>query len=257
MEEHNDRIYDKFIREVVQEEIHRAPTPPLSSTEAWSQLQRRMEKDKNTLTPNLKNKYKYLAACILIIFTVVALSPQRSLAFSKLTEIFHVVQGTITQIFMKTGNPPDVVKNAPPSNDFSIVDGTQVISEQMSLEQAQSEASFPIIIPEVIPADFVFNNVTLIKKHSNEESNEIYLNYNGDNRTFVIIQKTVGHQISTGAIVDHDDTKYESIMINGQDATLAIYKNNTAELLWSTQNYYFTIKGELTAEEIVQIAESM
>jgi hypothetical protein len=232
----------------------------MSTNEAWEIFNKRREqkrrKKKSIKIPTIFNKkFAYLASSIIIVISLFTLAPQNGAAFSKLTEIFNKIQGNVAQLFIKVGGSEEN-ENGPSSDEFTLIEGSEVISEQMNIEQAQSETSFPIIIPKWVPSDYYLKNVTVFKK-TNKKSQDIYLNYQGDQKEFTIREVAIGNEFGLGAMVDQEDTKLEEVNINGYSATLLIYKNGFMGLAWTTQNHYLLIEGFLSKEQIVKIAESM
>jgi hypothetical protein len=259
MKQRSDKDLDRLIEEAAKEEFN-SITPPMSTNEAWEIFNKRREqkkrKKKSIKAPTSFNKkFVYVASSIIIVISLFTLAPQNGAAFSKLTEIFNKIQGNVAQLFIKVGGSKEN-GNGPSSDEFTVIQGSEVISEQMGLEQAQSETSFPIIIPQWVPSDYYLKNVTVSKK-TNKKSQDIYLNYQGDQNEFTIREVAIGNQFGLGTTVDHEDTKLEEVEINGHTATLLIYKNGFLEVIWTTQNHYFLIEGFLTREQMLKIARSM
>lgn len=249
---------DSLIRKTLEEKMNQCSPPPLSSTEAWERLQNqiRKESDKNTEhTPIKYNIWVSVASIFLMMGLLVLWSPQNSSAFSRWTEIFYNIQGAVVHLYGKVGGG-EKAKDAPSSNEFFVVEDSELVSEQMSLTNAQEVTRFPILIPKSIPDNFHLDNVTVTRKN-NEASKEIYLNYNGQNRGFIITQMVINDQFGFGSTVDQDDTKVEEIQINGEKANLLSFKNGITKLVWMSNSQYFSIEGKLNKNEIVQIANSM
>ncbi|KXG43748.1 DUF4367 domain-containing protein [Tepidibacillus decaturensis] len=260
MRKSTDRDIDQWIKEAVREEIQNSPPPPLTTQEAWEQLSQRLhEPQQNKYTkrswPFFRSKLFYVA-CIMVVMIFVLWKPNNSSAFAKLTEMFHKVQGTIVQLFVNVGNLPDKDENAPTSEDFVIIEGSEITSEKMSLEEAQKQTAFTIKIPQKIPEEFTLNSVTVIKQ-KNQPNKEVYLHYQGSQRMFMIYEKTIDDSFGASVMADEEDTKIEEVNIHGQQARLLTYKNETLELVWVTSNYYFSISGKLSREEIINIAKSI
>lgn len=249
---------EQLIKEAISEEIESSPPPPLSTIEAWEKLNHRLNKSNiNSMRISFfKKKWIYAASVLLLVAFIMFLSPKSGEAYSKITEIFKNVRGTVVQLFIKVGNGPKQDINAPTSEDFSIVQGSEIISEQTSLEMAQKKTSFTIKVPQNIPEEFVLKNVT-VSKREKELSKDIFLNYVGDQRGFIINQKLIGDSFGSGITADSDDTQVEQVTVHGQKASLLRYKNGVLELIWVIQDYYFSISGKLSKDEVIKIAESI
>ncbi|QYR23766.1 DUF4367 domain-containing protein [Paenibacillus sp. sptzw28] len=250
--------FDHLIRNAIHDEIKDSPLPDLSTSDAWQQLNQSLYRSKKLGNKTDFPKKIMYAACLLFLFVALVTEiPQNGYAFGKITEIFHKIKGSTVQLFIKVGNPEIKDKDAP-SNDFSIVQGSEVTSEQMSLEEAQKDTAFSIIVPEGISSEFVLKHVTVVKKQNEKKSKEIYLNYEGqDQRVFTVTEKEIDNQFGSGEIADQDDTKIEEINLNGQTATLFLFKDGKTRLIWTIPSHYFSIEGQITKEEIIQIAKSM
>ncbi|RKD22997.1 hypothetical protein BEP19_12255 [Ammoniphilus oxalaticus] len=244
---------ERVISEILQEKINQFPSPPLSTQDSWEQFQNRQERSKS---PRFHPKARIFAASVLfIISSLIFFSPQSGSAFQRLTEMFHTIQGTAAQLFVKVGDRIEG-KDAPGSGEISIVEGYEVTSENMSLDEARQETAFEIILPDVIPVSAVLQEVLVIKS-SEEKSNEIYLIYEGEQTTFTINEKRIEEQFGMGISVDREDTKIEELTINGRQASLLLYKNGVNQLFWTTPEFYYSIEGKLSKEEIIGIAKSM
>lgn len=255
-----DRDIDQWIKDAIREEIRNSPPPPLTTEKAWEQLNERLNENnhyKNTKEKWLFYKSKlFYAACLLAVMIFVLSKPDNGAAFAKLTEMFNKVQGSIVQLFINVGNPPEQDENAPTSEELVVIEGSEIISEKMSLEEAQKLMAFTIKIPENIPDGFALDSVTVTKR-KNQLSKEIYLNYQGNQRLFLIHEKMIDDSFGASVMADQEDTKIEEVNIYGQQASLLTYKNGTLELIWATPNYYLSIFGKLSREEIFNIAKSI
>lgn len=158
-------------------------------------------------------------------------------------------------VFTRSG---DAMKktDAPSSNEFSFVEGSEVVTEQLNLEEAQQVAAFQIKVPQTLPQGFRLKNVTVLRKHSGK-SEDIFLHYEGNQRGFVINEKLTGEQFGSGTIVDQEDTQVEQTTVNGQKASILLFKNGVTKLIFVTQSYYYSIEGQLTKEELLLIAQSL
>jgi hypothetical protein len=182
-------------------------------------------------------------------------NPVNSAAFGKLTEIFQQVQGAFVQLFIRVDTPHE--NDSVPDQDYTVMDETRINSINMSLEDAQKNTLFDIKIPTYLPEGFELESVVVIKR-DNQKSEEIYLQYEDDERSFIINEKIISDSIGVSIISDQDDTLYEEITIKDQPANLIYYKDGNLNLVWVISNYYYIdIKGQLTKDEIIKIANSM
>jgi hypothetical protein len=249
---------DELIRDAVRAEMENSPGPSLTSAQAWEQLnkhlqQRKKENSKNMSWPIFKSKFVYIASIAIVVFMVLW-NPVNSAAFGKLTEIIQQVQGAFVQLFVRVDVPQD---GTTPSEDYILFDQSKINSEIMSLEEAQKNTSFDIRVPSYIPAGYQLNSVIVIKRE-NQKSDEIYLQFENDNSSFLISEKIIKDSSGTAVVADYEDTIREQMIINNQLANLVTYKDGTIELIWVVSDYYYyEIKGQLSRDEIIAIAESL
>lgn len=248
---------DQLIEDVVKAEIKNSPAPALSTAEAWEQLNQRLQ-DRRAVNQQRKGRYRsrgLLLACAAVVLLAVLWNPVNSSAFGKLTEIFQQAQGAFVQLFVRVDAVMD--DENMPVDDFEIVEKSGISAEVMSLKEAQQNTSFEIKVPNYMPEGFQLDSVIVIKK-GNQKSEQIYLQYQRGVDLVEIEQKVIKISTGTAIISDYDDTVGEKIMINNHMANLITYKNGTAELIWVIDDlYYYEIRGNLSREEIISIAESM
>lgn len=247
--------FDNLIQETIREKISNNSPSPLPVSDAWQQLNQRLHERNVKSTIPLQRKFIYAASIVSVFVLLTVFLPHKSFAFTRLTEIFQKIEGVMVQLFTRSG---DVQNNAdaPTPDEFSIVEGSEIVTQKMNLDQAQKLTSFNISVPKVLPSEFSLKYVTVLKKGT-ERSREIFLNFEGNDRGFIINEKLVGGQLGSGTVVDREDTQVEQISLNGQEASLLSFKNGTTQLIWVTQTNYFSIEGKLTKQEIIQISKSM
>ncbi|MCG3086488.1 DUF4367 domain-containing protein [Sporosarcina cyprini] len=254
MSENEDRDFDDLVREALQEQIHRQPLSEVTIEEAW----KRLEAGRNTSPPRRKMKgwgmlLSLAAACMLLFFIW---SPGNGFAYGNLVVWFQQIQGSVIQLMGgNTEKAETMVTDMPDATAYQVIETSEYETDQLSVEEAQSVTDFPIVLPEV-PVDFELSHVDVIRKQ-NEKSKEIYLNYIGGDREFTIAQLSSTESFSFGIVADRDDSKVEEWIIGTHKGSLITYKNNLRQLIWMTETHYFSIEGNLTEEEIVEIARSM
>ncbi|WP_226035475.1 DUF4367 domain-containing protein [Aquibacillus saliphilus] len=250
---------DEIYREIVRDELKNTPTPPLSVDEAWSRFSnvRNQQPQKRNINFHSYSKWIGIACVLLIISSLLLLSPGNGSAFSKVTDIFQKAQGKVVNLFFSSDVNQEDQQDTPSSEDFIIVENSTFDSEQVSLEDAKTIATFPVRIPKDIPSPFSLKDVTILKKKNSEGSNEIVLNYSGNEREFIINEKFEEGSFGSGVTADSDDTQVEQISLNGKEASFLNYKNGTTRLIWLDQSYYFSISGQLSKEEIINVAKSL
>ncbi|WP_203247409.1 DUF4367 domain-containing protein [Sporosarcina beigongshangi] len=252
MAESKQQNLDQLIREVLDEKMEEFPPPRLSTSEAW----RKME-DEHQVAYGMPKKNRFpkktiLAVASIFLVLIVAAYPREGGAYSRWSEIYHKVQGSVVQVFGGSGEYTDTENS---DSGMFVIEDSEPIFGEMSLEEAQKVTSFAINIPEV-PTEFQLEKV-IVMREGDQMSNEVYLNYVSDDREFVVAEKKLGGQYAFGGVADSEDTVVEEILIHGQTANMLSFKDGIRRLTWLTQSNYFYIEGILTKEEVVKIAESM
>src|SRR5699024_3024677 len=170
---------------------------------AWEQIESRLNEQQPSYnrTPFYKNKLFY-AVAIIFISLIIILSPQTSGAYSKLVEVFQNVQENVTQLFIKVEDGNSSGENPPFSDDMYLIEEPDMTLLELSIEEAQEETAFFIKQPKFVPEDYALKNVTVIKGVI-EQSNEVFLNYEGRKGDFEINQKMLEESFSGGITIDN------------------------------------------------------
>lgn len=247
---------DILIKKAIQNEMKSSP-PPMPANRAWEQLESRLNGQQSSYnrTPFYKNKFIY-AVAIIFISLIVFISPQTSGAYSKFIEVFQRVQENVTQLFIKVEDNNSSGSNVSPEDEMYIVEEPEMVSLELSIEEAQQETAFFIKQPKFVPEGYVLKNVTILKGEIGQ-SNDVYLNYEGEEGSFEINQKLLEESFSGGVTINNDDAQIDTIDLQGQSANLLHYENGFLELIWVTDSHYNSISGMLSKDEIVKIAKSL
>ncbi|OIJ18889.1 hypothetical protein BKP45_15280 [Anaerobacillus alkalidiazotrophicus] len=242
---------DELIQESIREEIDHTPQPPISTSKAWEQLQQRRNMKKKL--KNNHNKLIYIAAAAFILITLSFAAPKSGSAFFNFTEFFHRIQDSVVQLFIKVEDTNDDL-NAPSFEGYEIIDQDLFI-DTISLEEAKEVTSFQIIIPSYLPENYILKDVTVLRL-GDQKSDDIILNYQLNDIEFKINIKYTGGNFGFGSTFSEKDTTIEDVMIKNHPATL-ILSNHENTLIWTNQDFFFSIEGNLLREEMIKIAESM
>lgn len=74
-----------------------------------------------------------------------------------------------------------------------------------------------------------------------------------DGRQLKIRQQLITAATNANVILDTENTNITTVSISGYDATLAVREGNTI-LMWENDTYLFVLSGDLTEDEIVEVA---
>lgn len=252
-----NKSLDELIRQAFYESMKKTPPPPRSAQDVWKKIQKEVAGENEKSKWNVLKYRVWITATsiFLLIGGLLLFSPQHGSA-GKLTQFFYKIQGSVAHIFIDIGDSSGR-SDAPSYDDvFTVVEGSEVTSYQMSLTEAQENTDFIIILPKYVPSGYVLKETTVLKNELGK-AQEVYLHYERNGEEFTINEKKVGEVFGTGMVVDYEDTKVEQVMIKGQKATFLQYKNGVSQLIWTIPHFYLSIEGNLTKEELIRIAKSM
>ncbi|WP_342507989.1 DUF4367 domain-containing protein [Sporosarcina sp. FSL K6-2383] len=254
MAESKKQNLDQLIREVLDEQMQELPLPRLSAAEAWRKMENKQQEAFRNPKRNLFSKKVIVAVASIFIVLIVVAYPQEGGAYSRWSEIFHKVQGSIVQVFGSSAGDTDIGDEGGNSGIF-IIEDSETNTQEMSLEEAQKVTNFTIHIPTV-PAGFQLEKV-IVTQEGDQMSNEVYLQYVNGESEFTVVEKKLAGHYAFGGVADSEDTAVEEVLISGQTANILSFKDDVRKITWLTQTNYFEIEGKLTREEIIGIAKSM
>lgn len=253
-------LFDVLIKRAVKEEFESSPPPLLSKEEAWENILQQMNKveEPPKRTPWFKQKWMYVAAILLCAFAITMFSGQTGLAKSSFTEFVQRVQGAVLQIFVDGNNP--IISNSNKDNkedENLLVEEYYFEKSNLLIIEAQEEVNFPLLIPEYIPNDFELTDVSVVNLGGNL-GKDVYFLFENKGKTFTILQRKAEDAFSFNLLIEGENVEVEELKIQGYPANFVDYQNDQNELIsiYDDETVY-SIKGELSKKELIQIAESM
>ena len=124
-----------------------------------------------------------------------------------------------------------------------------VLPQAMTLEEAQEEATFDILVPSYLPDGHEFEDAMVIQGFVETVS----LTYKNDDERLGISEIDFEDEPQTSLIMN----SAEVISINGVEGKLVTVFDDNKMLQWEIGNTQLTLSGSLDKEELIQIAESM
>lgn len=250
----NQSYVDQLIDEVIQENFDKAPEPPVSKEEALEKIQKQMryKKKQNPFKRNLKKVI--VAAILIVVVSTSFFQPQNASAFNWITKLFIKAQGTITQLMGTIGEPSTSDENKPTPQVIRHQGEVKLVT--MRLSEAQTVASFSIVLPKKVPEGFSLRDVT-VELVDDEKSDQVVVHYKRGEETLTIREINIKKQVGYSIGVDHEDTNIMEVDINGAMGTLLIFKDGSKKLIWMHQDIQYMIDSQLSEQDINQIAESM
>ncbi|RCW73180.1 DUF4367 domain-containing protein [Saliterribacillus persicus] len=244
--------------EAVLKEIYHSPSDPLfSKEETWDKVS-----IETVRAHKKKQKFSFskgiLVASMFVVLLVSGffLENNNTKAFGWFTNLFVNSEGNVTQITQSTGDSEDV-KNED-SIDVGEIESNviEITEESMSLEQAQKEALFDIIIPSSVPDGFELQEVIVLKEMDEVKTAKIMYE-SPENITLAIAQTYQNQDFSKSIVVDNEDTEIAKIEINGVEAQLFLYKDGWNELIWYDFPFEWSVSGEIDKTNLIETAESL
>lgn len=253
-------LFDVLIKRAVKEEFESSPPPLLSKEEAWENILQQMNKveEPPKRTPWFKQKWMYVAAILLCAFAITMFSGQTGLAKSSFTEFVQRVQGAVLQIFVDVENPINwgSVNENNTDEDFVVQDFYNHFSN-LQIFEAQEEVSFPIYLPEYVPNGYKLIDISVMNLGENL-GKEVYLYFESKEKTFRILQREAENAYSFNLLIESENAVTEKLTIMGNPANFIDFKNGQFELVCIQDEVtFYSIRGELSKNELIQIAESM
>lgn len=247
------RDFDSLMRELVKERIREMPHPP--KDEVWEQIINRLrqERRKERKIKMLKQLRSVFTACMVIIFLIVLyINPNTRVAAFTNKTAKSIVE--ITQDTFKIHKKIDFA--AAGKADYLF--GRDI--DDPRIGEAQKRIHFRLFTPEYIPKYFKLDSVDVLNKNEkNETVTFLYINSNNDKKDcFEITQRSYSDGASVTMNIEKDeDTKIENLAIDGIDYTLVSYEKNLNGLLWDNGNIGCEISGNISRNDIIEIAKSM
>ncbi len=256
-QQYND---DQWLQQAVKQEYNQVPSPAPMKESMWKQIQmERKEQPKKKSSIVFNKSYLSVAAAFLILLIgSLFIQLKDGEAFGWFSNYFIDEQGDRTEINNQISDNPIDQPPALPSYDAPLRSKELIpIETEMSLEEAVEKASFHIVIPSKLPDGYQLGTVTL-RQYKGEPLEGVDLQYVGNTQSFIIAQKKIiGEYYSSNMTVNNNLAEVETINLNGTEATYIGYDDGTTELIWLRMRTKITITGELSKEEVLEIAKSL
>ena len=244
-----DEELDQKLKEIITQELEQIPVPPVD--EQWEKFKAYFElrqKKKRQFTHRLIAAS--VAAVVIITSSLTIFKPIQALAFGeKIVQIFSQMVGKTTKnVTLTIRNDASEMKAPTVNNLGGTLDG------ETTLEEAQKSVDFKIVEPKYLPSGTTRQKLVLSKLGVN--ITKIRMEYLSQGHLIIFTQQKVEGKVSQGYMYDTDDTVAKDLVINGNPATLLISKDTITLLTWYNRGLLFELRGQLSEEEFVRIAES-
>ncbi|AKB86116.1 outer membrane lipoprotein-sorting protein [Methanococcoides methylutens] len=169
-----------------------------------------------------------------------------------------IVSVEVRDLQVNTGVSDDVFEfEIPEGAEVSTLDMNEfVLPEEMTLEEAQENADFDILIPAYVPEGYEFDHALVFDNSGfatdNQVMQRVTLVYiNADSNLFI---EEVFYE--PGSPGQAEFRVSESVDVNGSPGKLAELFGDYL-LQWEVDDIDLTISGPLDSDEILEVAESM
>ena len=124
-----------------------------------------------------------------------------------------------------------------------------MLPQEMTLEEAQEEATFDILVPSYLPEGYEFDNAMVIQGFIETVS----LTYHNGDERLGISELVFEDEPQTSPIMNNA----EVVSINGVEGKLVSIYGDNKMLQWEIGNIQLTLSGSLDKDNLIQIAGSM
>ncbi|TGE39459.1 DUF4367 domain-containing protein [Desulfosporosinus fructosivorans] len=218
----------------------------------WQKIKGQILKDNPVIkrtSPNIK-RVAVAAAILISIGSLNFLYPNNANAVGgKIAEFFNYIVGKTTQ------NKAETYKSVKDSGVPTIQDVGDIFEKEVTLAEAQTSIPFKLATPSYLPHGANITRVVLTSLGA--DVYQISIEYNFNERAIVFSQQVSSNGISRGTLYDTDDTVIKELFVNGSPAILFMRKNRINTLNWETRGLLLQIKGEITEDEIIKMAQSV
>lgn len=245
-----DEELDRKIKETITRELEQIPVPPFE--EQWEKVKaylvQRQQKKQRLIRRAIAGS---VAAVVIITSSLTIFKPVQAFAFGeKIVQIFSQMVGKTTKNVTLTisNEVPNI--EAPTVNNLG---GT--VEQETTLVEAQKAVEFKIVEPKYLPPGTTRQKLVLSKLGANII--KIRMEYLSQGHLMIFTQQKVKGNVSQGYMYDTDDTEAKNLEINSHPATLLTRKDAITLLTWYDRGLLFELKGQLSEEDLVKIAESI
>ncbi|MCX9012043.1 MAG: DUF4367 domain-containing protein [Candidatus Methanoperedens sp.] len=136
--------------------------------------------------------------------------------------------------------------------EFKIPEGARVVTremilpKEMTLDEARKSVNFTVIVPEYLPEGYLLDKTTVFKFG---ETQSLSISYKkGDEMTISIFETNQSKTVPKG--------KFETVKIKGIEARY-IDTGYGRSLSWAWKGTDISIHGDISREELIEVAESV
>ena len=257
--------FERSLREAVREEVNQYQFD--NSETLWKNIETKL----NSHDDNQKNQDKFInriqkrhiktaVAVVLIFAFILGFSSTKIGEATIFGSIFRNLLNTslgdsirnISFSGSKQQPEEDIINNIDP-DEVIVIDTPQVGFEKVSLSELKNKVSQPFFIPENTLSSVL---TEVLYEGISEEYCHIMLNYEGDT-DFSLLQEKIPDNTQMATGYDEDDTDFFIIRDSGIEYMVFMGRYNMIRMKWFDKGYFFTLYGNLTKDQAVDIAKSL
>lgn len=231
--------------------------PPLDSKEdSWVKINAELseqEKQEKRWTPK---KSLLAVACMILVTTgTVFWTSDKMQAFGWFVHIFETSEGDTTQISQTKIDEKELSSKSLPDNEEFTFEEVKESSKEMSLKEAQKETEFYIAQPDFLPERYQLDMVTVF--FENSTSNKVVSIFRSGENEISLEQTYQSSEAASVKVIDNEDSDLKTVYLANSEARLMHFKDGTNQLVWSTADNNWILKGEVTGTTLMNIAKSI
>ncbi|MGQ7889260.1 DUF4367 domain-containing protein [Paenibacillus sp. WC2504] len=231
----------------------------------WNNIQNRMNAEmRSRKIRRMMLTVSAVASSILIVSSVIPASSVQANPISTLLKLVKKAQNGATQILYgkevkqdsknaKTAPPPDLdLKPIIPATGES----TNILSEEVSIEQANKMLDFPILFPKLLPKNFELRRIRVFKDPDGKYRNGT-LEYSDDKDIIILSQKRINQGSGWKTTINDAAGKIETLQINRFSVTVVHYTEGGIHMEWLSDDILYELHSKLEFESLVDFVKSI
>lgn len=205
-----------------------------------------------------------VASFILIVSSIMPAANVQANPISTLLKLIKKAQNGATQILYgkeliqdsknaKTAPPPDSDLNP---IEPAIGETTNILSEEVTIEQANEMLDFPILVPKLLPDNFALRRIRVFKDPDGKYRNGT-LEYSDNKDIIILSQKRINQGSGWKTTINDAAGKIESLQINRFSVTVIHYTEGGTHIEWLSDDILYEVHSKLEFERLVEFIKSI
>lgn len=188
-----------------------------------------------------------VAASIIIVALVFSMvQPQKASAIGDwFLQFFKIKTGETTESIHRSQNISGQQRG----------EITEIRTVEASLEEIQKICPYEVGTPAYLPENI--QERQLFYQEFDDLFSVLIEYFDGGKKVLILNQRNFFGDNELAKGYDTDDSEIKTTLINGNEAHLFEYKNNVNEIIWNHDRVIYELKGEMSLEELIRIAESI